>query len=462
MLDRRHRRRAGAGLWTRCLIVLSALLAASTSLAPFAATAQTAPPAVAPSPAPVGPSPLLADDDPPPRGPKTGPWTGGGRNIGGRMCWFGSDGRLVGSSPSGEPEPCRVGINNNLRVFADENLEPDKISELRIVRPDGSTMEQANGEDGDPIWWLAPGSPTGQYLLTASVNGREVQSDFTVVLRETWHDPVPIVRIWPGVGRPGTAFRIEMAGFEPGQAVDLYLYQGTPFRNALFRTVLETVRANERGEATTSLASRPGDPEDVFTIVSDPPSRGSSLGAASFGVSATRTYDELEARWTRLWSTAEDRQRHERRAQAIVYDANRLFASVVAKNGRGIEYLRCVYVGPWLETVTTSVQEMQARGEYRVASMPTRPIVQELALGSGPDISEADFEVTVLESWDDRLFDASGQLLRVNPSPARWRYKVHYGIPSQDEVQSGGKPQSGLPGPDCGTSYWFIWDGTPQ
>jgi hypothetical protein len=111
-----------------------------------------------------------------------------------------------------------------------------------------------------------------------------------------------------------------------------------------------------------------------------------------------------------------------------VIEANKTWASVVAKNGRPIDSLLCVYDGDVLTDAMAREKGRRTRGEYRIAVM-TRPlelrdarIVWREAVG-GQKVVDS-IVVTVTESWDDRTFDLSGRLIGEDSGRFDFRYTL--------------------------------------
>jgi len=97
--------------------------------------------------------------------------------------------------------------------------------------------------------------------------------------------------------------------------------------------------------------------------------------------------------------------------QSVVPESNRVWASVIAKNGASVTDLERVYAGQWLQEVRTGVQNMRDRGQYRVAR-PTAQIVVRNAQYQPDGRIEAD----VAEEWDDKVYNSDGSLGKTYPS----------------------------------------------
>jgi hypothetical protein len=456
MLDRSSTSRRR---WPSALLALLLLVLSGRSVSVEAQPIQ--PPAVPAGPGSASNSPFVGDGDPLAEARALLEWTGGGSGYSGTSCSFRVDGSLVMSSPKldGPREiPCSIAVNGNVRIRVDESVggSSDELTPpaVRIRRPDGQMLDQVPDEDGDPIWWIGLGSPLGQYAVTARHGDRDLVGSFAVTLRDELADrPYPIMRVWPRVGPPGTQFRAALAGFTPRQEVSLYVYLGQRGANPTFLSSLATVRVDDRGEATYAVPTRPSDPEGLYLLVSSPMSLAADLLGAQLVISTTPDYDNLMR--GRPWSWQEDRAALERLARAIVVDANRTWASVVAKDGRPLVYLACVYDGEVLADAMSSEKGRRTRGEHRVASM-TRPIeirdvklVGERVVGGR---QEADgIEVTVTETWDDRTYDAGGRVIRDSSGRSDFRYLMRYEHPSSSEWAQASRLA------DCDRSGWWIF-----
>lgn len=69
----------------------------------------------------------------------------------------------------------------------------------------------------------------------------------------------------PHLAPPGTLFTVALAGFTPGEPVTIHLYRlirgvGTFW----YLTSLHSPAADERGEVSFTLATRPDDPENSY------------------------------------------------------------------------------------------------------------------------------------------------------------------------------------------------------
>jgi hypothetical protein len=107
---------------------------------------------------------------------------------------------------------------------------------------------------------------------------------------------------------------------------------------------------------------------------------------------------------------------------AVVDDANRVLAAVVAKDGPPSAALAQVYADPLLSRVQQPVADMRRLGQYRDARRIRHDVRSVRQLPS--ERGFATYEVIASEEWDDRLFSAAGGLLRTSPSPQSWRYLV--------------------------------------
>jgi hypothetical protein len=96
--------------------------------------------------------------------------------------------------------------------------------------------------------------------------------------------------------------------------------------------------------------------------------------------------------------------------------ANRVWASVVARNGAPVSDLERVYGGKWLQTVRDEVVAMRAKGQYRVARQTAATSLRSAtATATG-------IEAFASEQWDDRTYASDGTLVRAAPGHVEQRY----------------------------------------
>ena len=103
--------------------------------------------------------------------------------------------------------------------------------------------------------------------------------------------------------------------------------------------------------------------------------------------------------------------------QSVVPEANRVWASVIARNGAPLTDLERVYSGQWLQEVRSGVEAMRARGQYRVA----RPTAQ-IVVRNAQYMSDGRIGADVAEEWDDRTFNSDGSVAKVQPGHIEQHY----------------------------------------
>jgi hypothetical protein len=417
-----RRRLRGASRPIGLLVGLMFLVGSVESAAgPAMLRAQPLPPG---TPAPAAESPFKRRDVPAEGASVLLGWYGGFGGPGVYCLLSPSAGLYMHQWRDGESETtgCALSVNNDLILRLEEFAPgPDPIVEVR--RPDGSTTVLADpNEDGGSLT-IQLGDPFGEYTVTASQGTRTASGTFTVqpgleritrVLPNTGASNI----MGSAAGPPGSTFRITMAGFEPHQVVRLRLYRSVGRGTYRFATYLEPVRVNERGEASQALSTAVDDPEGEYVVATEPESlSGPHRGWRTFQI---RRSPEAEA-----WRPDESL---DALALAVVEQANRVWASVIAKDGAPISDLECVYDDRWLAAVRGDVQAMRSRGQYRVARQ-TSPLVVRGAREIGRPEGEFQVEALVSEEWDDRLYNGDGSLARAFPGHVEQRYVIaerHY------------------------------------
>lgn len=406
---------------TTLVLLLAAVLLASTG-----ARASAPPPSFqqAPEAEEDALSPFVRQDDPPDDVRAVFDWGGGG-GLWGTWCTLRVDGRLMAS----ETVPCEVVLNTQLSFFGVGGRdEADALEALgwrrdqpvtyEITRPDGSHLAQTPDEAGNPSWSIVLGSPLGRYAVTARQGAHKLTGTFLVSARtqpspSTWA-VAPLVRVLPRYGPPGTRFRVALAGFDPRQVIRLHLYRGVYGGNPFYKTTLGSVEADDRGEATYDLVTRTEDPDGDFLVVTDPRSNGIDAAGPLAAVTSDPEARRLGPQPIQI----------EHLAGALVVEAKRTWASIVAKDGAPLSCLGSVFGGDWLARSQAAVEAMRARGQYRAARLLATPVVSNVTLVTGDARQPREIEVSVAERWDDRLFTADGSLVRVNPSRAELRYRL--------------------------------------
>ena len=156
---------------------------------------------------------------------------------------------------------------------------PNQDVDIRVQAEDGDdavaeTRIRAT-EEGTGSWSLAipPGERLGTYVVTASQGPREATGLVAV-------NPASGARsmVLPDTGRPGTEFRIGLAGFPRRERVRVHLYRFTeddsvcqPLPSCYtYATALRTVRTNDRGEAIVTLQTEGDDPPNSYLVATDP------------------------------------------------------------------------------------------------------------------------------------------------------------------------------------------------
>src|SRR4051794_25816368 len=225
---------------------------------------------------------------------------------------------------------CTVGAGGVLSLQF-PGLAPGRDLTVQVTPPGGAPQQATvrTGADGLGRWdWISqPTDPLGAYTVSATLDDRQVSGVFVVrpatspqILTLLDGGPAGAVYGAP-LGAPGTAFRILLSGFAPGQSVPLRLYRMFGDTD-LFVADLGTVAANDRGVATYTLHTAAGNPEGDYLVVSEPRVAGAGLarGALRLSSRADRPAPDPDADTNAL-------------ALALVEQANRVFAGVAARNG---------------------------------------------------------------------------------------------------------------------------------
>jgi hypothetical protein len=287
------------------------------------------------------------------------------------------------------------------------------------VTPTGGAPRQATvrtNADGLAAWdWISlPDDPLGAYVVSATQGERQVSGVFVVrqatspqIMALLDGGPLPPTYSAP-TGAPGTAFRIVLSGFAPGQAVPLRVYRALG-GTYLFVADLGAIATDGRGAATYTLRTAAGDPEGDYLLVSEPRVADPGLTGGAIRVSsrADRAAPDAEADTNAL-------------AVALVEQANRIYARVVARNGPATEDLESAFTGAALDLARGGVDQMRGQGMYREARL-TAPVTLQSARRTfdGPTPR---LEAVVSEQWDDRLFNRDGSLVGALPSRLEQRY----------------------------------------
>jgi hypothetical protein len=330
---------------------------------------------------------------------------------------------------TGERVPCAVAINDILRpVVSRESGWTDEPVELEVRRPDGTLLPQ---RPGDASFTIELGAPVGPYTVTARQGGRTATGVAQVVSQLD----APVVRAEPALGAnadvvfrweplpAGISIQVTVAGLAPGQDVRLVLYRGSSGLGFTFQSVIGTVRANARGEASYLLRRADDDPPGIYAIQTVPTSRGVAFPVghgAQFCLSRSRDVDDCGSSLEVL-------------AQGVVTDANRTLNAAMDRDGAPIGSLACAFADEALALLMADVQDFRARGEYQDARLvsPIRVLSARNFMEPGER-----FEATVVEEWDTRTYDRRDMLIGSKSGPHEWRY-VFMRQPSLLECGSG-------------------------
>ena len=297
---------------------------------------------------------------------------------------------------------------------------------LEIAVPDGTirqeTVPPREGSDRGPTlgWFSPPGTPVGEYRLRARQGALDEQFVVSLALA---NGATAVVQ--PREGPPGTTFTILLAGYAPGSTVPVHLYRyvgyaGGGLPTFAYNTTLTNAVVNARGEATLQFGTAPEDPVGEYAIHTDPPVL----------YPGPRTYTQFVLAPPRpdpnAWWTWDNDALLVDLAQSTIEQANRVWASVVAKDGAPVSSLSCVYADRWLDEVRTSVERMRGRGQYREATMTGPVRIQQVRKLEEPVTADlwGGLGAVVQETWADRLFGADGALVATLPATVRQRYVI--------------------------------------
>lgn len=167
---------------------------------------------------------------------------------------------------------------NSMYLLCFHEFAPSEPLEVQLVSPNGQKHREQikidDGGNGEWSWLVLPGSPIGKYTITGTQGTRQASSTFIVSLASE-----PSIRILTDKsGKPGTIFKIAMAGFIPNEKIILYLYRevdlhtcGTFATNCYkYLTILSVDKANERGELIYELVTQVDDPLGTYYISDHP------------------------------------------------------------------------------------------------------------------------------------------------------------------------------------------------
>ncbi|HLH23164.1 MAG TPA: hypothetical protein VK066_11615 [Chloroflexota bacterium] len=421
------RARGSRSTATRCLAALAALVTlGSASLAPAGA------PALAQGPPAAVDSPLARHDVP--EGDAQAQLRLDASGSADLWCSFGPSGA---TNPSGTSD-CAVDAGAPLGLRF-PGLAPNRDLTVQVT-PSGGAPQQAavpTNADGLGEWdWISqPSDPLGAYTVSATQDDRQVSGVFVVRQAAspqimTLLDSGPAGPVYGSpTGGPGTAFRVVLSGFAPGQPVPLRAYRafGDTY---LFAADLGAVPADDRGAAAYTLRTAAGDPEGDYLIVSAPRVAGPGVlrGALRLSSRPERPAPDPAADTNAL-------------AVALVEQANRIFARVVARDGTPTTDLESAFAGAALDLARSGVDQMRGQGMYREARL-TAPVTLQSAQRT-LDGAVPRLEAVVTEQWDDRLFNRDGSLVGTLPSRLQQRYVF--------ERRSGASAR-------CQTACWLVVD----
>jgi hypothetical protein len=363
-----------------------------------------------------------------------------GGGMGGPGCWLNLS--VTGRQDFGTTAECTVNVLTQVTVNMFD-FATDGAIDVELVGPDGTTRRtltadspdgsigsrggmplevnrQVLGRNETAVFWSGAGelgSPVGRYELRATQGSNRLTA---VVMVRTDYQP-EIRTQEPAEGPPGTTYRFAVAGLPPNQRVPMHLYRDIYIQTAWYVTELPPVQTNGRGEAVYNLRSAADDPPGFYYVV---PGTATAEQPAISGTDSAKFRLLAPGSADSAWQSPGP----EDLVQAVVEEANRRWATVVARDGAPVSTLDTILAGPWLATVRQSVEAMRQNGQYRVAR-PTAPIAIQSVRTYPPGTRRCYFncqfeqiEAFVTEQWDDRLYNLSGAQLRVEPPRVEQRY----------------------------------------
>jgi hypothetical protein len=108
-------------------------------------------------------------------------------------------------------------------------------------------------------------------------------------------------------------------------------------------------------------------------------------------------------------------------ALSTVYRANQDWATIISQEAANYNldaYLSRRYAGRWLGQLSFDISGMRERGEYRVARLVSMDLTSVSSAADGSILA------VTRETWDDRLYDSRGNLLRVQPPSVEQTYQL--------------------------------------
>jgi hypothetical protein len=208
---------------------------------------------------------------------------------------------------------------------------------------------------------------------------------------------------------------VQMAGLQPNQSVELYLYRDLESNQFFLARSLGSVTADGRGEVRYVWRPSPDDGDGNYAIVP------AVLASCEFlGNRAMFTLGEPRAQDPRLLA-------------AYLLD-RALFEVAVAlrRPGTAADGLSAVLDGAWLQESLGAVAALRERGQYRTSILQRLEIVGDVRPvpvdGAERDCSTSClipwYELTTVEQWQDVLHQADGAVASAAPSTQRHRYVI--------------------------------------
>ena len=288
-------------------------------------------------------------------------------------------------------------------------FDPAMPVAVRITRPDGSEAFRAYDADKEDNWIVPLAAPFGTYTVEAR-QGAWHASGSLIVKAEGDR----LVRVVPSFGPPGTTFRVLLAGYAPFEVVGMFLMKGG--NGSIFGSSLPAAIMNASGQAIYTVRTAATDPLGEFRIATQPESTG-PFGHnqwETFRVASSSVPSDSEQRNWATWN-----------AEAVVEQANAVWASAVGPDGRTEDDLGCVFEAQALDVLQSDIQAMRARGQYRVARQLSPVVVRDInGVAPGGTYYRDAYEATVEERWTDTLYNTDGSVAQVMPENVTRRYVI--------------------------------------
>lgn len=326
-------------------------------------------------------------------------------------CEF-SAGAGPGANDAETPD-CTVEIADRT-PFLFEGFAADRELAVELTWADGRVEPRSARANDFGVfileWASLPGDPLGVYSIVATQEALKATGTFTV--RAATERQGVVV---PRTGPPGTAYRIALAGFAPRETVAARLYRLVGRDAGQYVTSLGPTTMSERGEGIVELRSGPDDPAGEYYVVTDPPLDGASFTFPFFALDAGHR--------PLVGMAAASLEAGEALASVLVEAANRVWASVVAKDGGPLAELERVFGGEELAELRRDAEAMRAADRYRVARPARAPVVRGVRELSGTDYGAFEaFEAVIVEEWDDREYHGDGSPAGSHPGRLERRY----------------------------------------